>query len=244
MKNWILLLCLTWLAAPAFSQCLEITPPESPEAVLVNPEFPLTYKMYFDFVNTGEDAQAVDLDFERVSGGDAWTVSLCRNVTLCYPLWQLNNFHVVYTDTIAGGDLDFYDVQVVTNTPAFDTGVYDLSILPQNCPENGVDLTVTITITDQVSVDVQPRQFFLSQNYPNPFNPTTRIPFELRSDARISLDVYDITGQLVASPVRDAGYSAGLHEVSFDGSSLQSGLYFYRFSTPWGSRDGKMVLAR
>ncbi len=244
MKQWLAVFCLGLLAAPAFSQCLDLTPPESPTVTLVDPEFPLTYKMYFDYVNESDIAQPVDLDFSRISGGEAWTVSICRGLAICYPLWALNNFHVVYTDTIAAGSLDYYDVQVVSSTPEYDTGVYDLSISPQNCPEETIDMMVTITITESVSVTVQPHQFVLGQNWPNPFNPTTQIPFELRSDAAISLDVYDIAGRLVASPVKEQTFAAGSHSIEFDAGTLQSGLYFYRFSTPWGTRDGKMVLAR
>jgi hypothetical protein len=244
MKPVIALLGLCLAALPAWSQCLQLTPPDSPTETLVAPEFPLTYKMYFDFLNPTAEAQPVDLDFSRISGGEAWTVSICRGTAICYPLWVLNNFHVVYTDTIAAADLDYYDIQVVSATPEYDTGVYDLSITPQNCPEEGIDMMVTITITESVSVKVQPHQFILGQNWPNPFNPSTRIPFELRSDARISLDVYDIAGRLVASPVDNASYGAGSHSIEFDAGNLQSGLYFYRFTTPWGTRDGKMVLAR
>jgi photosystem II stability/assembly factor-like uncharacterized protein len=71
-----------------------------------------------------------------------------------------------------------------------------------------------------------PGKFKLSQNYPNPFNPVTKIDFELSSDAKISLKVYDMTGREVADLLKDSK-SAGYYTVQFDGSKLSSGIYYY-----------------
>ncbi|HWA07319.1 MAG TPA: T9SS type A sorting domain-containing protein, partial [Ignavibacteria bacterium] len=65
----------------------------------------------------------------------------------------------------------------------------------------------------------------LMQNYPNPFNPVTKITFSIPENAYVSLRVYDIQGREVAV-LADSEYYSGSYEVSFDASSLASGVYF------------------
>ena len=72
-----------------------------------------------------------------------------------------------------------------------------------------------------------PETFTLNQNYPNPFNPVTEITYELATDAHVELSVYDATGRRVAT-LNEGSESSGEHTVSFDGSSLSSGVYHYR----------------
>ena len=76
--------------------------------------------------------------------------------------------------------------------------------------------------------NVLPASFSLHQNYPNPFNPTTTIEFELASDALVAVKVYNILGQEVATLVDQEEFGEGTNELEFDGSSLPSGVYYYR----------------
>ncbi len=77
-----------------------------------------------------------------------------------------------------------------------------------------------------------PSAFSLSQNYPNPFNPFTTIRYELAKDAHVKLNVYDVLGREVNNLV-SGEHPAGIHEVTFDGSNLSSGIYYYRLiATP------------
>ena len=71
-----------------------------------------------------------------------------------------------------------------------------------------------------------PRQHALYTNYPNPFNPSTKISFDIAIPSNVSLKVYDITGQEVATLLN--GYQqAGKFEVAFDATGLSSCVYFY-----------------
>ncbi len=88
-----------------------------------------------------------------------------------------------------------------------------------------------------------PEQFALKPNYPNPFNPTTKIRFDLPDAARVNLAVYDVSGRLVAEVV-DGWRDAGSHEVTFDGSGLASGVYFYSIEAGDFSAVRKMVLVK
>jgi len=72
-----------------------------------------------------------------------------------------------------------------------------------------------------------PENYFLFQNYPNPFNPKTRIIYQLPKSQFVSLKVFDILGKEVTTLVSE-NQSPGSYQVEFDGSSLSSGVYFYR----------------
>jgi len=91
-----------------------------------------------------------------------------------------------------------------------------------------IDFNGTYEYLSQVDVDVPaPNEFSLNQNYPNPFNPITKIDFSLAVDSKVSLKVYDVLGQEVASLVNYNNLDAGLHSMEFDASVLNSGIYFY-----------------
>ncbi|MBI3195343.1 MAG: T9SS type A sorting domain-containing protein [Ignavibacteriae bacterium] len=83
------------------------------------------------------------------------------------------------------------------------------------------------------SLDETPTTFALSQNYPNPFNPNTNFGFRIATFGLVNLKVYDMIGREVATVVDNQTMEEGEYEFSFDGSSLASGVYFYRlFVTP------------
>jgi hypothetical protein len=88
-----------------------------------------------------------------------------------------------------------------------------------------------------------PAGYALWQNYPNPYNPTTKIVYGLPSRGRLSLDVYDALGRKVMSLV-EGDQEAGMHTVTFDGSELSSGIYFYRLTTSGVSQVKKMILEK
>jgi hypothetical protein len=83
----------------------------------------------------------------------------------------------------------------------------------------------------------------LSQNYPNPFNPSTVIPYRLAVNSKIRLKVYDMLGRDVVT-LADRFERAGDHSVSFDGSNLPSGVYFYRLQAETHSETKKLTLTK
>ena len=73
-----------------------------------------------------------------------------------------------------------------------------------------------------------PRIFELFGNYPNPFNPTTTIRFALPRTEHVTLSVWNVLGQKVTRLLSDVRYDAGEYTIVFEGSTLPSGVYFYR----------------
>ena len=86
-----------------------------------------------------------------------------------------------------------------------------------------------------------PAKYTLAQNYPNPFNPTTSITYYLPQKSNVTLEVFDITGRKVKVLV-DRTQAAGKYTVTFDGSGLSSGVYFYRLKTSNGYIQSKKML--
>ena len=70
-----------------------------------------------------------------------------------------------------------------------------------------------------------PAEFAVGNAYPNPFNPSTNVSVELSTDANVSIQVFNIMGQLV-DIVSDNQMVAGKYSFTWDASSVTSGVYF------------------
>jgi len=89
----------------------------------------------------------------------------------------------------------------------------------------------------------KPANFSLAQNYPNPFNPTTNIEFSIQKQGTVKLNVYDILGNEVAQ-LANGSYAPGTYVSTFDGSSLASGVYFYKLETANNTVTKRMMLVK
>ncbi len=88
-----------------------------------------------------------------------------------------------------------------------------------------------------------PVSFYLRQNYPNPFNPTTVINYGVSKPVHVKLVVYNTIGQKVKTLV-DGNKQAGDYYVTFNGSNLSSGVYFYHIQAGKYSATKKFVLMK
>ena len=103
------------------------------------------------------------------------------------------------------------------------------------------DTTFTIvSVEDEFET---PKRFYLAQNYPNPFNPTTTIRFRIEDFGFVSLRVYDLLGNELETLVNEEK-PKGVYEITFDGSGLPSGTYFYQFKTDNYIETKKMQLMK
>lgn len=100
--------------------------------------------------------------------------------------------------------------------------------------------SLTTSIVDERPI---PTEFGLFQNYPNPFNPATTIAFSMLQSSYVTLKVYNLLGQEVAT-LLEAHKPAGRHAVNFDASALGSGLYYYTLTAGDFKQSRKMLLIR
>ena len=88
-----------------------------------------------------------------------------------------------------------------------------------------------------------PTEFNVSTAYPNPFNPVTNVDFAIPEAGNVSIIVYNLVGQVMETLVDDYK-SAGFHTVSWDASSVPSGLYFITVESGEKVSTQKLVLMK
>ncbi len=86
-----------------------------------------------------------------------------------------------------------------------------------------------------------PKGFSLLQNYPNPFNPSTVISWQLAASSFVSLKIYDVLGNEIATLVNEEK-PPGNYKFTFDASGLSSGIYFYKLQTENFVQTKMMIL--
>jgi len=109
-------------------------------------------------------------------------------------------------------------------------------------------LTSKVSNIDDPVAEV-PTEFSLSQNYPNPFNPTTTIEYNLPEAAAITIKIYNLLGEVVATLVDNQPKQAGRHKIVWDsretlGNGVASGLYFIRMQAGQFVQTRKMLLVQ
>ena len=107
----------------------------------------------------------------------------------------------------------------------------------------GVMKSADITTGMDTPKEQVPTTFALKQNYPNPFNPNTVISYQLSVDSKVSLKVFDILGNEIATLVNEE-QPVGIYQVSFNQQQLSSGVYFYQLHAGDFVQTKKMILLR
>lgn len=204
------------------------------------PSFPnaalnLGYSWEYDFPGTGIGDQHWDNLVESISE------------TVVTPYGIFNDcvkVEIVITDTLGNtvqtGDLYYAkDVGQVLND-GWSTWANNFKF---ELTEYHVQSTVDVKSSPSV-----PILFSLHQNYPNPFNPETTIRFELPQAEDVTINIYNLQGQLVRELVSE-NREAGLHNIVWDaredaGRIMPSGVYLYRIQAGGFSQVKKLMLLR
>ena len=98
-------------------------------------------------------------------------------------------------------------------------------------------------ITSVIDEKQSKRNFVLFQNHPNPFNPSTIISYSIPKRSHVTIKVFDLLGRQVAELVNE-DKPAGNYNVTFDGSKLSSGVYFYSITAGSVRQTKKMMLVK
>lgn len=138
--------------------------------------------------------------------------------------------------------------EIVLPEPLDPETEYVISALSSGCSITQTRFRPSLAVDVGDDTDGLPVAYHLSQNYPNPFNPSTSIAFSLPKRTQVSLEVYNVMGQLVGTPA-DGEYPAGEHVVEWDGrdsegNPVATGVYLYRLTTSDFVQTRKMVLVK
>lgn len=196
------------------------------------------YFVYHDSVGTSSNFANMQQDFINgvrfyyPTGIEPWNyyVSWTSGTPLQYPeSW----FWITHGENVMA--LTYEDMYQCTGTGNFD--------VTANALVKGVmDYMGIVTDVPEVAAAI-PEEFKLYQNFPNPFNPTTVISFQLPVISNVSIKVFDVLGNEVATLV-DEEKSAGIHQVNFNFKGLSSGIYFYRIKSGNYSETKKMIFQK
>jgi photosystem II stability/assembly factor-like uncharacterized protein len=155
--------------------------------------------------------------FQSTDGGNQWSF------LLKHPAFDSVGFYGITLDTCGSG-------RFLIGGNRF-PGVYTFD-LSTSVGENGYQQL--------------PRSFELFQNYPNPFNPLTSIEYRLSKRSRVQLDIFDLLGRTIATPVHSVQES-GSYKIVWNGENtlgefVASGIYICRLTAGEYSITKKMVL--
>jgi hypothetical protein len=88
-----------------------------------------------------------------------------------------------------------------------------------------------------------PREFLLKQNYPNPFNPATSIEFSLPQSGLVTLKIFNLLGEEVATLLNEVRPS-GTYRIGWNASGSPSGVYFCQLQAGDFTETKKLILLR
>jgi endoglucanase len=223
-------------------------------SLLANQGFTLDF-----WIRCAASGTQIDLRFEDTKTSDPNDHPWRRSATLSSSViaWdgKWHHLSIPLTNFVESGSWDnnqYYDPKGLFDWKATDR----LTIEAQHHALHGIeiffdDLRISNPGTGVIFTDASPREFQLQQNYPNPFNPGTTIEFTQPKSAFVTLKIYNLLGEEVATLVAKQ-QSAGIYKINWDARGLASGVYWYRLEAgdpSTGSGQGfvqakKLILMR
>jgi aminopeptidase N len=172
-------------------------------------------------------------------GSGQWQVSFRASQVQTNPAFfrMVLNFRVVFADHTDTTFRVMNDVNNQVFTWTFTKPPVQFSFDPNN------EIVLKQGTTVGVPILEKQEGFHLYQNIPNPAANTTKIVYELKQDSRVHLDIMDISGKIISTPLNENAVP-GKHWVTIDCSSLAPGIYYYTMKAGEYKQTLKMIIAR
>ena len=138
---------------------------------------------------------------------------------------------------------NFYDAWPICLGDVDNDGDIDIVAGSSTLDEIRLWENLLITTVEEGSNNSAPNQFELFQNYPNPFNPITTIKYQIPEPSFITIKIYDVLGNEIATLLNEEK-SSGSYEVEFGASGLASGIYLYKLQSGKQIDTKKMLLIK
>jgi len=176
------------------------------------------------------------LDAEQFDGITVFAKSLYNNQLYSYNFGKDDGRFYI-------SNLPYGSYQLVAQKVGFPNATSStFTISPQN--QNQYQLNIQFTLTDvEIKKGFIPNEIKLYPNYPNPFNPSTIISFSIQADQFVTLKVFNVIGEEMATLINE-NLTRGTHNINFDADGLSSGFYIYRLESGNQVRVKKMMLLK
>lgn len=228
---------------------------------ITNPAAPVKKGTTVDLKN-GNEGFAISGNYAYIPDGDSLKIFNISNIMAPAFVSKIKTGGYGYTSVIAGNycyvaseGTGFRAINITNPASPVEAGYYDGVPQSRGIAAEGKYVYVAekgdglaIYSNDLVTAVAEenypkPESITLYQNYPNPFNPATNIKIELKESGLVKLEVFNSLGQRVAV-LLNSQLPAGITNLSFDGSSLSTGVYMYRMQSKGVTVAKKMMLIK
>jgi predicted RNA-binding protein with TRAM domain len=147
-----------------------------------------------------------------------------------------------------GSTYTAFDPAIGDTTSATITGLtngteYEIKLRAVNALGDGAESAAITVLTSSIDEENMPTRLELFQNYPNPFNPSTTVNYSIKEAGAVTIIVYNLMGQKVATLV-DETKEPGHYKVIWNSTGNASGMYYYRIETKGKAITRKMTLIK
>ncbi len=198
--------------------------------------FPIATTLLYPPTETTEVPERTEFVWNYIHGASYYRLQIVRSV-------------ISWSDELIVVDVsDIQDTTYTLEEPLILGELYSWRVIAgngfgQSLPSEIFKFQVNIVSSVELSGAEIPSEFDLYQNYPNPFNPSTQINFDIPEGNYTVMKIYDALGQEIETLVDD-NLKAGRYTITFDASSLPSGIYIYTLTSGESQISKKMMFVK